>query len=89
MSDKCISASCRKLSAKYKDDLTDCLKRQINHIKSVYNPIFERNLESLGLLNAIYDMGGEHVFTKMKLINKTICALLCMSQDRLVWHCSQ
>lgn len=63
------------MSAKYEDDLTDCLERQINHMKSVYSATFEKTLEPLELLNAIYDMELQSIYGDLYVL---LCVFLCL-----------
>lgn len=57
-----ISASCSKLSEKYKNDLTESLEDQIQHLKKIYSATFEDGLGPLDLLNAIYTRGLQSIY---------------------------
>ncbi|CAK6975371.1 uncharacterized protein LOC114548239 [Scomber scombrus] len=57
-----ISASCSKLSEKYKNDLTESLDDQIQHLKNIYSATFEDGLGPLDLLNAVYTMGQQSIY---------------------------
>lgn len=75
MTKECISASCSKLSAKYKSDVTDSLESQIHHMKSIFSATFEKNLGPLELLNAIYDMELQSIYGDLCVLLRIFLSL--------------
>lgn len=57
-----ISASCAKLSEKYKNNLTESFEDQIQRLKKIYSATFEDGLGLLDLLNAIYTVGLQSIY---------------------------
>ena len=70
-----ISASCSKLSEKYKNDLTESLEDQIQHLKKIYSATFEDGLGPLDLLNAIYTMGLQSIYGDLCVLLRIFLSL--------------
>ncbi|KAJ7983405.1 hypothetical protein DPEC_G00379050 [Dallia pectoralis] len=70
-----ISASCSKLSEKYKNDLTESLKDQIQHLKKIYGDTFKDCLGPLDLLNAIYTMGLQSIYGDLCVLLRIFLSL--------------
>ncbi len=70
-----VSASCSKLSEKYKNDLTDSPEDQIQHFKKIYSATFNDDLGPLDLLNAIYTKGLQSIYGDLCVLLRVFLSL--------------
>ena len=77
-----ISSSCADLVVKYPRDLTSLLKDELLHLKNVYGATFNIKEASasalsdpLDLLNSIYSLGLEGIFSEVCIALRIFCCL--------------
>ena len=75
MPEESIKEACKKLTEKYKSDLTESLQDQILHIKKIYSATFQGKLGPLDLLNAIYKMGLQSIYGDLCILLRIFLSL--------------